>query len=58
MRFTVEIDSSVDIDLDTFVEVMNEEIFTDSDFIMNIASSDSYYGNETIKLKILEENLD
>jgi hypothetical protein len=54
LKFTVEIDSSVDIDLDTFVEIMNEEILTDPDFIMNIASSDGYYGNETIKLKILE----
>ena len=54
MKFTVEIDSSVDIDLDTFVETMNEEILTDPDFIMKIASSDGYYGNETIKLKILE----
>jgi hypothetical protein len=57
MKFTVQVDSNFDIDIDAFVEIMNAQVLTERDFIMGMSSSRAVYGNEVVELKVLDNKL-
>ena len=49
MKFKVEVDSNFDIDIDSFIEIMNE-VLSDSDFIMGVSSDKSYNDDRVVQM--------
>lgn len=55
MKFKVEVDCNFDIDMDAFIEIMNEQVLSDSDFIMGVSSDKSYNDDRVVKINYLAE---
>lgn len=55
MKFKVEIDSNFDIEIDAFIEIMNEQVLSDPDLIMGMASDKSY--NDDRVVRFLKESI-
>ena len=54
MKFKIEIDSNFDINIDAFIEIMNE-VLSDSDFIMGVSSDKSYNDDRVVRINYLAE---
>lgn len=53
MKFIVEVDSNFDIDVNAFIEIINEQVLTDSDFIMGMSVSRACYGDEVVQINLV-----
>lgn len=56
MKFTFEVDSNFDIEISSFIEIMNEQVLPDPDFIMGMASDKSYNDDRVVRINYLENN--
>ena len=56
MKFKVEIDSNFDINIDAFIEIMNEQLLSDSNFIMGVSSDKSYNEDKNVLINYLENH--
>lgn len=48
MKFTIEVDSNFNINVEAFVEVMNREVLTDKDFIVGMSEKSAIFGDEVV----------